>query len=71
VRNLAKTDAQIKADKKYRAKQEFLQARVSPEEKEAIIVHTRTTGESLNNFMRRAFSETIKRDKAFDKTKTD
>lgn len=62
--NLAKTDAQVKADKKYRAKQEFLQARVSPGEKEAIIAHTRNTGESLNNFMRRAFTETIERDKA-------
>lgn len=59
---MAKTDAQVKADKKYRAKQEFLQARVSPDEKMAIITHTKTTGESLNNFMRRAFAETMERD---------
>ena len=60
---MAKTDAQVKADKKYRSKQEFLQARVSPEEKAAIIIHTQNTGESLNNFMRRAFTETMERDK--------
>ena len=59
---MAKTDAQLKADKKYRAKQEFLQARISPEEKEAIILHTQNTGESLNAFMRRAFTETMERD---------
>lgn len=64
---MAKTDAQLKADKKYRAKQEFLQARVSPEEKEAIILHTQNTGESLNVFMRRAFTETMDRDKASGK----
>ena len=64
---MAKTDAQLKADKKYRAKQEFLQARVSPAEKEAIIAHTKNTGESLNNFMRRAFTETMERDKKSEK----
>lgn len=64
---MAKTDAQLKADKKYRAKQEFLQARVSPEEKEAIILHTQNTEESLNVFMRRAFAETMERDKASGK----
>ena len=64
---MAKTDAQLKADKKYRAKQEFLQARISPEEKEAIILHTQNTGESLNAFMRRAFTETIERDKSSKK----
>ena len=61
---MAKSDAQIKADKKYRAKQEFLQARVSPEEKATIVTHVQKTGESLNNFMRRAFAETMERDVA-------
>lgn len=61
---MAKSDAQIKADKKYRAKQEFLQARVSPEEKESIVTHVQKTGESLNNFMRRAFTETMEHDVA-------
>jgi uncharacterized protein (DUF1778 family) len=71
VITLAKTDAQVKADKKYRAKQEFLQARVSPDEKAAIIVHAQNTGESLNNFMRRAFAETIDRDIASGKARKD
>ncbi len=68
---MAKSDAQIKADKKYRAKQEFLQARVSPEEKETIVTHVQKTGESLNNFMRRAFAETMERDIASGKAKKD
>ena len=68
---MAKSDAQIKADKKYRAKQEFLQARVSPEEKESIVTHVQKTGESLNNFMRRAFTETMERDIASGKAKKD
>ena len=68
---MAKSDAQIKADKKYRAKQEFLQARVSPEEKETIVTHVQKTGESLNNFMRRAFAETMQRDIESGKAKKD
>lgn len=59
---MAQTDAQIRAGKKYRKKQEYLQARVSPEEKAAVIAHAEFTGESLNDFMRRAFKETIERD---------
>lgn len=61
---MAQTDAQIRAGKKYRQKQEYLQARVSPEEKAAVIAHAEFTGESLNEFMRRAFQETIERDKS-------
>jgi len=57
------SEAQIRASKKYRKKQEYLQARVTPAEKEAIIAHTESTGESLNDFMRRSFVETIDRDK--------
>lgn len=60
---MAQTEAQIRAGKKYRQKQEYLQARVSPEEKAAVIAHAEVTGESLNDFMRRAFTQTIERDK--------
>lgn len=59
---MAQTEAQIRANKKYRKKYEYLQARLSPEEKEAVIAHVETTRESLNDFMRRAFAETIERD---------
>ena len=55
---------QIRARKKYREKQEYLQARVSPEEKLAIAEHVNATNESLSDFIRRAITETIERDKA-------
>ena len=60
---MALSDAQQRANKKYRGKFEYLQARVPAEEKEAICNHVEARGESLNNFMRRAFAETIERDK--------
>lgn len=59
---MAPTEAQIRARRKYREKQEFLQARVSPEEKAAIVAHAESRKESLSDFMRRAFAETIARD---------
>ena len=58
------TDAQQRANKKYRGKFEYLQARMPAEEKEIIIRHAEEMGESLNAFMRRAFVETMERDKA-------
>jgi len=58
------TEAQIRARKKYREKQEYLQTRVSPEEKLAIAEHVNTTNESLSDFIRRAIAETIELDKA-------
>lgn len=60
---MSPTEAQIRARKKYREKQEYLQARVSPEEKAIIVAHAESTGESLSDFMRRAFTETIDRDR--------
>lgn len=59
---MAQSEAQIRANKKYREKFEYLQARVSAEEKEQIRRHAEARGESLNDFMRRAFSETMERD---------
>ncbi len=61
---MAQTEAQLRASKKYHQKYEYLQARVAPEEKEAVTAHAEAMGESLNSFMRRAFTETIGRDKA-------
>ena len=61
---MAQTDAQLRASKKYRGKFEYLQARVPAEEKEAITQHAESMEESLNTFMRRAFTETMERDKA-------
>lgn len=61
---MSPTEAQIRARKKYREKQEYLQTRVSPEEKLAIAEHVNATKESLSDFIRRAIAETIERDKA-------
>lgn len=60
---MSPTEAQIRARKKYREKQEYLQARVSPEEKLAIAKHVNATNESLSDFIRRAIAETMERDK--------
>lgn len=60
---MAQTEAQLRAAKKYRKKFEYLQARVSEEEKEAISNHAASMGESLNAFMCRAISEAMERDR--------
>ena len=64
---MSPTEAQIRACKKYREKQEYLQVRVSPEEKLAIAEHVNTTNESLSDFIRRAITETMERDKVSEK----
>ena len=64
---MAQTEAQLRASKKYHQKYEYLQARVTPEEKEAVTAHAEAMGESLNTFMRRAFTETMDRDKKSEK----
>ena len=61
---MVQTEAQLRASKKYHQKYEYLQARVTPDEKEAVTAHAEAMGESLNAFMRRAFTETMERDKA-------
>ena len=64
---MSPTEAQIRARKKYREKQEYLQTRISPEEKLVIAEHVNTTNESLSNFIRRAITETMERDKVTGK----
>ena len=59
---MAQTEAQLRASKKYHQKYEYLQARVTPAEKETVTAHAEAMGESLNAFMRRAFTETMERD---------
>lgn len=59
---MALTEAKQRANKKYRQKFEYLQARVPAEEKDAICSHAEEMGESLNAFMRRAIAETMERD---------
>ncbi len=64
---MAQTEAQLRASKKYHQKYEYLQARVTPAEKETVTAHAEAMGESLNAFMRRAFTETMERDKVSPK----
>ena len=61
------TDSQVRARKKYREKQVYLQVRVSPEEKLIIDEHVNITTESLSDFIRRAINETMLRDKESEK----
>lgn len=61
---MAQTDAQMRAARKYREKFEYLQARVTAEEKDAVIQHVTARGESINNFLRRAIAEAMERDNA-------
>lgn len=68
---MAPTEAQIRARRKYREKQEYLQTRVSPEEKSIIVAHAEAMQESLSDFMRRAFAETMERDRASRKSENE
>ena len=59
---MAPTEALIRARKKYREKQVYLQVRVSSEEKLNIDEHISITNEKLSDFIRRAISETMAHD---------
>ncbi len=59
---MARTEAQLKASKKYHAKFDRLYIRISPEHKQEIEEHAQKMGESVNTFVQRAISEQIKRD---------
>ena len=56
------TDAQQKANKKYRGKFVYLQTRTTEEYRSLIYDHIEKTGESLNTFILRAIADTIARD---------
>lgn len=59
---MARTEAQLKASKKYHAKFDRLYIRISPEYKQEIEEHARKMGESVNTFVQRAIAEAITRD---------
>ena len=59
---MARTEAQLKASKKYHAKFDRLYIRISPEYKQEIEEHAKKTGESVNTFVQRAIAEAISRD---------
>ena len=60
---MAVSESQLRASKKYHAKFERIQIRVSPEEKKAIEAHAEEIGESLNSFARRVLLEAVAGDK--------
>ena len=59
---MAASNAQQKANQKYREKFVYLQARTTAEHRNMIYGHIEKTGESLNAFILRAIEETISRD---------
>lgn len=59
---MALTEAKQKANKKYREKFVYLQARTTEEYRDIIYKHIETTGESLNTFILRAIRDAIDKD---------
>ena len=59
---MPKTEAQLKANKKYLEKLEVLYVRVTPEEKIKITDHAKSNGESANSFIKRAIFEAIEKE---------
>lgn len=60
---MARTEAQLRASKKYHAKFDRLYIRISPEHKLEIENHAEKMGESVNTFVQRAINEAIERDR--------
>lgn len=61
---MAISDAQKKANDKWRDKFDEVRFRVPKGQKNEIQAHAENMGESLNAFLRRATTETMERDKA-------
>lgn len=57
------TEAQKKANIKYRNKHDMFRVVMEPELGQSMRDHVKETGESLNAFVNRAIQETIERDK--------
>lgn len=56
------SEAQKRASKKYLSNFSEIRIRISKQEKESIVEHAKTTGESVNGFVQRAVREAIARD---------
>lgn len=59
---MSTSEAQLRANKKYHQKFHKLQIRISYDEKEILDTHAKSTGESVNTFVRRAIAEAMERD---------
>ena len=62
VINMALTEAQATANKKYLQKFDDIKLRVPKGRREQLHEHAASCGESLNEFITRAINETIERD---------
>lgn len=60
---MPKTEAELRANKKYMDKFERMYIRLSPELKEKISQHADNNGESVNAFVLRAIDEAMEREK--------
>jgi len=60
---MPKTEAELRANKKYLKKFDSILIRIKPEDKEMIVAHAKEKNESVNAFVLRAIEETIKREK--------
>lgn len=58
----AKTEAQIRAQKKYMENFVEVKVRMTPERREQVKAHAQTIGESTTAFINRAITETMQRD---------
>lgn len=59
---MSRTEAQLRASKKYQAKLQRIYLWLSPEQKENITRYAEKNGESVNAFVQRAIIETMERD---------
>ena len=62
--NMAQSEAQLKASKKYHEKFELIQFRVPKGKKQVLQEHAAERGESLNGFLNRAVDQTLSSDDA-------
>ena len=60
--NMAQTEAQLKASKKYHEKFELIQFRVPKGKKQVLQEHAAQRGESLNGFLNRVVDQALSAD---------
>ncbi len=63
------TEAQKRAQQRYREARATIQIVTTPERRDLIKAHSEAQGESVNAFINRAVDETMERDKAAQRAK--
>lgn len=59
---MSRTEAQLRASRRYQSKLQRIYLWLAPEQKESITRHAEKSGESVNAFVQRAITETMERD---------